>query len=411
MHLRAAKRLLPVALVTFHLALAGALTGCATSDAPDSSATTSDAADAGTTAALRVRKNVKHLSPQEKQDFVAAVLALKAAPPPAGITQIVINDDVTIEVDNYYDMFVAFHQAAVMETKLNRDGKGVAHTNAAFPPWHRKLLFMYETALRDVSGLDVTLPYWDWTDQASTDAMLSADFMGPSGDPNCTPDCAYAVTEGPFRRGEWTLTLATRMDKYVDKYPFTWIVRAIGHYEPEFYGYPVALPTKENIATAMAIPTYDVAPFDLTADITKSFRNYLEGFEPESDVGAQHMHNIGHDWISGSWKNADGDIYVGTMEPLDISPSDPIFFIHHCNVDRLWAEWQKGGAGRIDAYAPDEGDYPSGWKRNDEMFPYDRFKTSPVVGDDITPGSQLDFEALGFTYDTIGSGASGGSGG
>ncbi len=22
---------------------------------------------------------------------------------------------------------------------------------------------------------------------------------------------------------------------------------------------------------------------------------------------------------------------------------DPIFFLHHCNIDRLWAEWQDSG--------------------------------------------------------------------
>ena len=29
----------------------------------------------------------------------------------------------------------------------------------------------------------------------------------------------------------------------------------------------------------------------------------------------------------------------GTMSDLD-SPGDPLFFLHHCNVDRLWAIWQ-----------------------------------------------------------------------
>ena len=352
-----------------------------------------------------VRKNVKHLTPTEKQDFVDAVLALKAAPPPKGIEQIVINGTDTITIDNYYDMFVAFHQAAVMETQMVRDGDGVAHANPAFPPWHRKLLLLYEQALRDVSGKDIRLPYWDWTDKASTDAMLSPDFMGPAGDPSCQPDCAWAVVEGPFRKGEWELTIATQMEKYKPMHPWTWIVRAIGQYEPEFYGYPVSLPTEPEIQTAMEIADYDVEPFNHTADPTRSFRSYLEGFGPvPSDpdaVQSQHMHNIGHDWISGAWKISDGTMRVGTMEPLDISPSDPVFFIHHCNVDRLWAEWQRTDPARMDAYTPDSGDYPSGWKRGDEMFPYKLFAGNPAVGVDMTPGDFLDFVALGYTYDTL----------
>lgn len=23
------------------------------------------------------------------------------------------------------------------------------------------------------------------------------------------------------------------------------------------------------------------------------------------------------------------------------SPNDPVFFLHHCNVDRLWWQWQQ----------------------------------------------------------------------
>jgi tyrosinase len=29
----------------------------------------------------------------------------------------------------------------------------------------------------------------------------------------------------------------------------------------------------------------------------------------------------------------------GTMSSAS-SPKDPIFFLHHANIDRLWAEWQ-----------------------------------------------------------------------
>jgi tyrosinase len=40
---------------------------------------------------------------------------------------------------------------------------------------------------------------------------------------------------------------------------------------------------------------------------------------------------------------------VGTVRPraghmlLAMSPLDPIFWLHHCNVDRLWAEWDESG--------------------------------------------------------------------
>lgn len=29
------------------------------------------------------------------------------------------------------------------------------------------------------------------------------------------------------------------------------------------------------------------------------------------------------------------------MANMSISPADPIFWMHHANVDRIWSEWQK----------------------------------------------------------------------
>jgi hypothetical protein len=34
---------------------------------------------------------------------------------------------------------------------------------------------------------------------------------------------------------------------------------------------------------------------------------------------------------------------VGTMAGAS-SPADPLFWLHHANVDRLWAEWQQANA-------------------------------------------------------------------
>lgn len=341
---------------------------------------------------FRVRKNVKDLTAKEKQDLVAAILELKSTPPPAGITEIRIADQTTILVPNYYDMFVAFHQAAVVESLKNPDDEyGVAHKSPVFPPWHRKLLLMYENALRDVSGKDIVLPYWDWTDPESTDAVFSPDFMGSYGDPSCSPGCPYAVVDGPFSKDNWRVELCTKMEGFQLKHPWTWLVRAVGRYEG--LPYPVALPMESEIAELMTVESYDVAPYDKTVDRSLSFRNHLEGFHSDD---RQYLHNIVHDWVAGAWMDG-GVAFVGTMEPLDISPSDPVFFLHHANVDRIWAQWQLFEPGRMDAYEPVSGGR-DGSNRDDEMFPFNLFVDAPEVGADITPGSMLDFEALGFSY-------------
>jgi tyrosinase len=41
------------------------------------------------------------------------------------------------------------------------------------------------------------------------------------------------------------------------------------------------------------------------------------------------LSDYGHGWVSGDMGN------IGT------SSYDPLFHAHHCNVDRIWAIWQK----------------------------------------------------------------------
>ena len=69
------------------------------------------------------------------------------------------------------------------------------------------------------------------------------------------------------------------------------------------------------------------------------------------------------------------------------SPNDPVFFLHHCFIDKLWADWQR--------MHPDEQPYlpltgaPAGHNLNDSMAPFN-----------VTPQSMLDHHALGYAYDT-----------
>jgi len=46
------------------------------------------------------------------------------------------------------------------------------------------------------------------------------------------------------------------------------------------------------------------------------------------------IHNSGHVWVGGS------------MGSILTAPADPIFWMHHCEIDRLWAEWQTNNPGQ-----------------------------------------------------------------
>jgi tyrosinase len=66
------------------------------------------------------------------------------------------------------------------------------------------------------------------------------------------------------------------------------------------------------------------------------------------------IHNSGHVWVGGS------------MGSISFAPCDPVFWMHHCEIDRIWAEWQGanpsqnpglvGAAGIMDPWAETEVD-------------------------------------------------------
>ena len=40
------------------------------------------------------------------------------------------------------------------------------------------------------------------------------------------------------------------------------------------------------------------------------------------------------------------DMVGGDMGEVPTAAADPIFWVHHCHIDRLWAAWINAGAGR-----------------------------------------------------------------
>ena len=321
---------------------------------------------------MRVRKDVKDLTAQEKADFVAAILQLKQTPSPW-------NSNLS-----YYDQFVDWHNNAF---KCSIDA---AHMHSSFLPWHREFLLLFENALRQVSGKPITIPYWDWTDPNSTAAVFAPDFMGGPGD----PDHGYAVMNGPFRKGAWKLNVLD--PKSNDPRRFRYLVRR--------FATPIArtLPTATDILTGLSRPTYDVKPFDATSNPKLSFRNYMEGWRkvkgmkcedglmnPVSTPGAPHdMHNGVHLWVGGIW-GPKKKPYLGTMT-LNTSLNDPVFWLHHANIDRIWSQWE---AVHNYQYRPLRG-ARRGQNLHDTMWPY------RTVGINTKISDLLHIESLGYTYAT-----------
>lgn len=316
---------------------------------------------------LKVRKNVKNLTSSERSDFVQAILLLKntASPYQPALS--------------YYDQFVKWHTDAFYCDTM------AAHMGPAFCPWHRQFLIMFENALRNISGKDLTLTYWDWTDAASTSTVFLDDFMGGNGDPTQH----YTLMTGPFRKSNWTLNVFDQPGAY--PYPIPYLIRSIATIPNE-----TTLPTAAQVTEALSISTYDASPYDATVNPLSSFRNYLEGWRGCTGEMCQdsvmnptctspsEMHNRVHLYVGGQVGIGDT---TGTIT-LNSSNNDPIFWLHHANVDRLWTKWLDIHG---EVYVPVSGAH-YGHNLNDLMWPYYKF------GIFVAPKDLLNEEKLGYNY-------------
>lgn len=340
-------------------------------------------------ARVLIRKDAQDLSTRERRDYVDAVLRLKSVRSPYDRTL------------TYYDQFVVWHRELSRcdpNDPLLADLQ-MAHAGPMFLAWHRQFVLLFERALRRVSGKRIATPYWDWTDPQSTKAVFSRRLMGGNGN----PDEGYAIDSGPFRRGRWQLN--------IQSIGLQWASSRAPYITRNFGSFPaVELPTQEDVRAALRAPRYDVAPYGVESDASESFRNALEGWRnpiagaiicgPDGVIAEVQrppieLHNAVHIWVGGQTvPEAGPGKMIGTMFNVTTSPNDPVFFLHHAMVDRVWARWQKRYG--VHTYLP-----RSGYRKNsvdDVMRPFDQ------DGIRVTPGEVANSRRLGYRYDSRGRG-------
>lgn len=147
------------------------------------------------------------------------------------------------------------------------------HNSNIFLPWHRVYLQYFEDQLKAINP-EVTIPYWDWTDDWATNSQLFRDASGGS-------------------TGLFGLNVSGSV----------WINPATGvKYTRGF--------------TTETQPTQTLINNIVSQTNFSTHRSNLE-------IGP---HNTGHRRIGG------------TMASM-VSPADPIFYLHHSMVDKVWNDW------------------------------------------------------------------------
>nr|4YD9_A Chain A, hemocyanin [Todarodes pacificus]4YD9_D Chain D, hemocyanin [Todarodes pacificus]4YD9_G Chain G, hemocyanin [Todarodes pacificus]4YD9_J Chain J, hemocyanin [Todarodes pacificus]4YD9_M Chain M, hemocyanin [Todarodes pacificus]4YD9_P Chain P, hemocyanin [Todarodes pacificus]4YD9_S Chain S, hemocyanin [Todarodes pacificus]4YD9_V Chain V, hemocyanin [Todarodes pacificus]4YD9_Y Chain Y, hemocyanin [Todarodes pacificus]4YD9_b Chain b, hemocyanin [Todarodes pacificus] len=186
--------------------------------------------------------------------------------------------------DGRYEEIAAFH--GLPAQCPNADGSNIhtccLHGMPTFPHWHRLYLSLVENELL-ARGSDVAVPYWDWIEPFDSLPGLISDETYKH--PKTNEDI-----ENPFHHGKISFADAVTVRKPRDQL-FN-----------NRYLYEHAL---------FAFEHTDFCDFEVHFEV---------------------LHNSIHSWIGGPNPHS--------MSSLDFAAYDPIFFLHHSTVDRLWAIWQ-----------------------------------------------------------------------
>lgn len=249
------------------------------------------------------------------------------------------------------------------QSDLDRFWEQCQHQTWYFLPWHRGYLLALEATIRDAvvrlgGPGDWALPYWN--------------YFGPGDQYKLPP--AFASPDWPDGKGDNPL------------------------YTPQRYGPKndgnVYIPLDQVNLNALKVPEFTGIP-----NGDPGFGGLDTGFshygQTSGDLESQ-PHNRVHTRVGGQDVSAK---LPGLMSDPDTAALDPIFYLHHANIDRLWEVWLQG---TVSLGNPTEANWlggPASIGERGFSMPYPP-KGTPW---DYTPAEMGDLSKLDYEYDDVSS--------
>jgi hypothetical protein len=259
----------------------------------------------------RIRKSFYDLTDDELRTFMKAVGYMR-------------NNFKLLDA-RQWDNYAKLH--ALHCTEADDDHPPV-HWSWHFLPWHRGYLYFLERILAyslDQQGLDgskFALPYWDWTvhkkmpntREREEQGLLSPFFGYDRTLENMVSDDGLGFDNSALYDGNRGPTLEKS-----DINPENELTQDSKNHVAETLNYM----SKEYVELMLTVP------FEQFGGKPVTDRQTGQG------LMEQGPHNDGHDWIGTRFgKNR-------TMGTLRNAAADPMFYMHHGNIDRIWTFYRQ----------------------------------------------------------------------
>ncbi|KAI0782912.1 common central domain of tyrosinase-domain-containing protein [Abortiporus biennis] len=251
------------------------------------------------------------------------------------------------------------------------------HSCSLFPTWHRVVMLTIEQAISEaahkileanrgrlqhaeyqkwkISADKLRFPFWDWSTRAEENSGLPKVFSDSSVDILGWDGKKYTLSPNPLESFTFNQIPADAPDNIANTHFTTW-KRTYRWADPASKdpNHPVEQYDKLNLALTGAPPTPEIQTlnvsglrsklnsmfsYPLHADDPKNKPLYWNNFSNVGDgtgpvrftyASLEDPHNKMHLDIGG----------YGDMAYVEIAGFDPIFYFHHCNIDRLYSLWE-----------------------------------------------------------------------
>lgn len=309
------------------------------------------------------------------------------------------------------------------------------HNSILFPNWHRPYLLLFEQRIYEIMTTEIIptfpanqqadltaaantwrLPYWDWAAK-KVRGSSEPDYAVPLIVLNETIEVSTPTGQSTIKNPMYSFTTPQPMGDYgvnslqsINEFPYDQC-KATSRCPPQstdpastawINGVENNDQVDDNLrndsqnADPLGEAVYRLFSEDYFANYDAfSSTRFSEGQPPPDYLSCEGIHNNIHSWVGGDTG--------GHMSEVPVAAFDPIFWLHHANVDRQFAIWQTLNptvwfSDRNQQLSDDDGN----WSTRPRTIDTPKTALSPfhtdTHGTSYTSDGVRDWTKLGYSY-------------